>query len=105
MQREMPEATVRILRPSNNFGPYQHPEKFIPLFVTNALEDKELPLYGQGTNIRDWLYVEDHCRAIDLIFEKGVPSEVYNIGGNNEREKYCYCQKVILKSLVLAKLR
>lgn len=74
-----------ITRASNNFGPYQYPEKVIPLFVTNALEDKPLPLYGDGRNIRDWLYVADHCEAIDLILHKGQPGEVYNIGGGNER--------------------
>ncbi len=75
---------IIILRPSNNFGPYQYPEKFIPLFATHALEDKKLPLYGEGTNVRDWLYVEDHCRAIDLITRKGSLGEVYNIGANSE---------------------
>lgn len=75
---------VIIVRPSNNFGPYQYPEKFIPLFVTNALEDKPLPLYGKGANVRDWLYVEDNCRAIDLVARRGRPGEVYNIGAGNE---------------------
>lgn len=73
-----------IVRPSNNFGPYQYPEKFIPLFVTHALEGKPLPLYGQGTNVRDWLYVEDNCRAIDLLVRRGQTGEVYNIGAGNE---------------------
>jgi dTDP-glucose 4,6-dehydratase len=75
---------VIIVRPSNNFGPYQYPEKFIPLFVTNALEDKPLPLYGKGANVRDWLYVGDNCRAIDLLMRRGEPGEVYNIGAGNE---------------------
>jgi dTDP-glucose 4,6-dehydratase len=75
---------IIILRPSNNFGPYQYPEKFIPLFVTNALEDNPLPLYGRGTNVRDWLYVEDNCRAIDLLMCKGKLGEAYNIGAGNE---------------------
>lgn len=75
---------VIIIRPSNNYGPYQYPEKFIPLFITNCLEGKPLPLYGQGTNVRDWLHVEDHCRAIDLVIRKGESGEVYNIGSNNE---------------------
>jgi len=75
---------VIIVRPSNNYGPYQYPEKFIPLFITNALEDKTLPLYGTGENVRDWLFVEDHCRALELVIEKGQVGEVYNIGANNE---------------------
>jgi dTDP-glucose 4,6-dehydratase len=75
---------VNITRCSNNYGPYQFPEKLIPLFVTNALEDQELPLYGNGLNVRDWIYVEDHCRAIDLVFHHGRVGEVYNIGGGNE---------------------
>jgi dTDP-glucose 4,6-dehydratase len=75
---------ILILRPSNNFGPYQYPEKFIPLFVTNALEDRPLPLYGKGTNVRDWLYVEDNCRAIDLLMRQGKPGKAYNIGAGNE---------------------
>ncbi len=75
---------VIIVRPSNNFGPFQYPEKFIPLFVTHALEDKPLPLYGRGENVRDWLYVDDNCRAIDLVVRRGEPGEVYNIGAGNE---------------------
>jgi dTDP-glucose 4,6-dehydratase len=74
-----------ITRCSNNYGPYQFPEKLIPLMVTNALEDKPLPVYGDGLNIRDWIHVEDHCRAILLILEKGRSGEVYNIGGDGER--------------------
>jgi len=74
-----------ITRSSNNYGPYQFPEKVLPLFITNALENKPLPLYGDGKNIRDWLYVEDNCEAIDLVMRKGRPGEVYNIGGNCER--------------------
>lgn len=73
-----------ITRSSNNFGPYQYPEKFIPLFITNAIEDKPLPLYGDGLNIRDWIYVIDNCEAIDLVLHYGIPGEVYNIGGGNE---------------------
>lgn len=76
---------VNITRCSNNYGPYHFPEKLIPLMVTNALEGKELPVYGDGKNIRDWLHVEDHCSAIDLVMHKGKPGEVYNIGGHNER--------------------
>lgn len=75
---------IIIVRPSNNFGPFQYPEKFIPLFATNAIEDKPLPLYGKGTNIRDWLYVEDHCRALDLVLNRGKSGDVYNIGAGNE---------------------
>lgn len=73
-----------ITRSSNNFGPFQHPEKLIPLFITNALEGKHLPLYGDGMNVRDWLYVLDNCQAIDLVLHKGKPGEIYNIGADNE---------------------
>ncbi|OQP20677.1 MULTISPECIES: dTDP-glucose 4,6-dehydratase [Anoxybacillaceae] len=76
---------VNITRCSNNYGPYHFPEKLIPLMITNALEGKELPIYGDGQNIRDWLHVKDHCTAIDLVIHKGRPGEVYNIGGHNER--------------------
>ena len=72
-----------ITRASNNYGPYQFPEKIIPLFITNAIEDRPLPLYGDGANERDWLHVEDHCRALDLLIDAGEPGEVYNIGGGN----------------------
>ncbi len=75
---------VTISRCSNNYGPYHFPEKLIPLMIANALNDKPLPVYGMGENVRDWLYVEDHCRAIDLIIHKGTVGEVYNIGGHNE---------------------
>ena len=75
---------VVITRSSNNYGPYQFPEKLIHLMVTNALEDKQLPVYGQGLNIRDWLYVEDNCRGIDAVLRNGKPGEVYNISGGNE---------------------
>jgi dTDP-glucose 4,6-dehydratase len=75
---------VIVTRASNNYGPYQFPEKVIPLFVTNAIEGQPLPLYGDGLNVRDWLHVADHCRAIDLILERGQPGEVYNIGGGND---------------------
>jgi dTDP-glucose 4,6-dehydratase len=76
---------VSITRCSNNYGPYHFPEKLIPLIITRALADESLPVYGTGENIRDWLYVEDHCSAIDLVMRKGRESEVYNIGGHNER--------------------
>ena len=80
---------------SNNYGPFQFPEKLIPLMIVNILHGKPLPIYGDGMQIRDWLYVDDHCRAIEMCLEKGVSGEVYNIGGNNERpnmeivEKLC----------------
>ena len=74
---------VTISRCSNNYGPYHFPEKLIPLMIANALADKPLPVYGEGLNVRDWLYVEDHCKAIDLIIHKGRVGEVYNIGGHN----------------------
>jgi dTDP-glucose 4,6-dehydratase len=76
---------VNITRCSNNYGPFHFPEKLIPLMIINALNDKELPIYGDGLNIRDWLHVEDHCQAIDLVLHKGRDGEVYNVGGNNER--------------------
>ena len=77
---------VIITRASNNYGPFQYPEKLIPLFVTNAIDDLQVPLYGDGGNIRDWLFVEDHCAAVDFLIEHGTNSETYNIGGGNERE-------------------
>lgn len=76
---------VTISRCSNNYGPYHFPEKLIPLMISNAMDNKPLPVYGKGENVRDWLYVEDHCSAIDLIIHKGRIGEIYNIGGNNER--------------------
>ena len=76
---------VTISRCSNNYGPYHFPEKLIPLMIANALADKPLPVYGEGLNVRDWLYVEDHCKAIDLIIHKGKVGEVYNVGGHNEK--------------------
>ena len=77
---------VTISRCSNNYGPYHFPEKLIPLMIINALDEKPLPVYGTGENVRDWLYVEDHCKAIDLIIHKGREGEVYNVGGHNERK-------------------
>ena len=77
---------VSISRCSNNYGPYQFPEKLIPLMIANALADKPLPVYGEGLNVRDWLYVEDHCKAIDLIIHRGRVGEVYNVGGHNEKQ-------------------
>lgn len=73
-----------IVRPSNNYGPYQFPEKFIPLMITNLIKDRPIPIYGEGRNIRDWLFVEDNCKAIDLILHKGKIGEAYNVGGNSE---------------------
>ena len=75
---------VSISRCSNNYGEYQYPEKLIPLMIINALRNKPLPVYGKGINVRDWLYVEDHCRAIDMIIHNGKDGEIYNVGGNNE---------------------
>jgi dTDP-glucose 4,6-dehydratase len=77
-------APAVIVRPSNNYGPYQYPEKFIPLFATNAIEGRDLPLYGAGTNVRDWLHVDDNCRAVELAMRRGVPGEAYNVGSGNE---------------------
>ena len=89
---------VTVSRCSNNYGPYQFPEKLIPLMIVNALNNKSLPVYGEGLNIRDWLYVEDHCRAVDLILQKGRVGEVYNIGGNTEM-KNIDIVKLICKAL------
>ena len=89
---------VTISRCSNNYGPYHFPEKLIPLMILNALEDKPLPVYGDGKNVRDWLYVEDHCRAIELILEKGRVGEIYNVGGHNEKQNI-EVVKTILKAL------
>jgi dTDP-glucose 4,6-dehydratase len=82
--RETHGLPVTIARPSNNFGPYQHPEKVIPLFTTNLLDGLSAPLYGDGKNVRDWCHVEDNCAAIDLVLRRGLPGEIYNIGGGNE---------------------
>ena len=90
--------SVTISRCSNNYGPYHFPEKLIPLMIANALNDKPLPVYGKGENVRDWLYVEDHCRAIDLIIHKGRVGEVYNVGGHNEM-KNIDIVKIICKEL------
>ena len=90
---------VIITRASNNYGPYQFPEKVIPLFVTNAIDDIPVPLYGDGRNVRDWLHVEDHCRAIDLLIDHGADGEVYNIGGGND------IMNVDLTHRILADLR
>ena len=92
------QLPVTISRCSNNYGPYQFPEKLIPLMISNALADKPLPVYGKGENVRDWLYVEDHCAAIDLIVRRGREGEIYNIGGHNERTNL-HVVKTILKEL------
>jgi len=76
---------VNITRCSNNYGPYQFPEKLIPLMINNCKNDKKLPVYGDGMQVRDWLHVEDHCAAIDTVLHEGIDGEVYNIGGNNEK--------------------
>lgn len=89
---------VTISRCSNNYGPYHFPEKLIPLMIINALNNKPLPVYGNGANVRDWLYVEDHCSAIDLIIHKGTEGEIYNIGGHNERTNL-EVVKTVLKEL------
>lgn len=89
---------ITISRCSNNYGPYHFPEKLIPLMIANALADKPLPVYGDGLNVRDWLYVEDHCRAIDLIIREGRIGEVYNVGGHNEMANIDIV-KIILKEL------
>ena len=89
---------VSITRCSNNYGPYHFPEKLIPLMITRALADESLPVYGNGLNVRDWLYVEDHCAAIDLVMRKGREGEVYNVGGHNERTNLDVV-KTVLKEL------
>ncbi len=86
---------ILITRSSNNYGPYQFPEKFIPLVILNALTNKKIPLYGDGLNIRDWLYVEDNCRAIDTVLHKGMPGEIYNIGGQCERTNRFVVNKIL----------
>ena len=86
---------VLISRSSNNFGPHQYPEKVIPLFITNALEDQPLPLYGDGRNVRDWLYVLDNCAAIDLVLRRGQEGEVYNIGGGAEIENLALTHRIL----------
>lgn len=86
---------VNITRCSNNYGPYQFPEKLIPLMINNALVHKALPVYGDGLNVRDWLYVEDHCKAIDLVASNGKVGEIYNVGGHNERPNIFIVKKII----------
>jgi dTDP-glucose 4,6-dehydratase len=86
---------VIVVRPSNNYGPYQFPEKFIPLMVTNLIDGRKVPVYGRGENVRDWLHVEDCCRAIELVLDQGKPGEAYNIGGNSERRNIDVARSVI----------
>ena len=86
---------INITRCSNNYGPYQFPEKLIPLLINNCLNHKDLPVYGDGLNVRDWLFVEDHCKAIDMVIRQGVLGEVYNVGGHNERTNIQIVKKVI----------
>ncbi len=89
---------VSITRCSNNYGPYQFPEKLIPLIINNILQGKQLPVYGEGTNVRDWLYVEDHCKAIDMVIRKGADGCIYNVGGHNERQNI-QIVKTIIKTI------
>jgi len=91
------DLPVVIVRSTNNFGPHQHPEKLIPRFITNALEDRKLPLYGDGSNVRDWIFVRDNCRAIDLIMHSGKPGEIYNVGGGNEKTNIEITRSIIEK--------
>ncbi|MCX5203230.1 dTDP-glucose 4,6-dehydratase [Streptomyces sp. NBC_00237] len=86
---------LSITRCSNNYGPYQHPEKLIPLFVTNLIEGEQVPLYGDGANIREWLHVDDHCRAIDLVLNKGRAGEIYNVGGGNEQTNLAITERLL----------
>jgi dTDP-glucose 4,6-dehydratase len=84
-----------ITRGSNNFGPSQYPEKMMPLFITNAIEDKPVPLYGDGMNVRDWIYVLDHCSGIDAVLHSGQPGEIYNVGGGNERPNIVVTERIL----------
>jgi dTDP-glucose 4,6-dehydratase len=86
---------VIITRCTNNFGPYQYPEKLIPLFITNLMEKKKVPVYGRGMNVRDWIYVLDHCKAVDFVLHKGAPGEIYNIGGGAEISNIEITKKII----------
>ncbi len=86
---------VIITRCTNNFGPYQYPEKLIPLFITNLMDNKKVPVYGTGMNVRDWIYVLDHCKAVDFVLHNGVPGEIYNIGGGAERPNIEITKKII----------
>ena len=96
--RDTYHMPVSITRCSNNYGPYQFPEKLIPLIINNILQGKKLPVYGKGENIRDWLYVEDHCKAIDLVVREAEPGSIYNVGGHNERQNI-QIVKIIIKTI------
>ena len=96
--RDTYHMPVSITRCSNNYGPYQFPEKLIPLVINNILQGKKLPVYGAGTNVRDWLYVEDHCKAIDLVITKGATGCIYNLGGHNERQNI-QIVKIIIRTV------
>ena len=96
--RDTYHMPVSITRCSNNYGPYQFPEKLIPLIINNILQGKKLPVYGKGENIRDWLYVEDHCKAIDLVVREAAPGSIYNVGGHNERQNI-QIVKIIIKTI------
>ena len=91
------DLPVIVTRCSNNFGPFHYPEKLIPLFVTNAIENKSLPIYGDGKNVRDWIYVEDHCDGVDFVCQNGKLGEVYNIGGGNERTNLENTERILKK--------
>ena len=97
--RDTYKMPVTITRCSNNYGPYHFPEKLIPLIIKNILEGKRLPVYGNGTNVRDWLYVEDHCKAIDLVVRQGKNGKIYNVGGHNEK------QNIEIVKLTIATIR
>jgi len=86
---------VIITRCTNNYGPYQYPEKLIPLFITNLIEGKKIPVYGTGKNIRDWIHVSDHCRAVEFLLKKGISGEIYNIGGGNEKTNIEITKKIL----------
>lgn len=96
--RDTYHMPVSITRCSNNYGPYQFPEKLIPLVINNILQGKKLPVYGAGSNVRDWLYVEDHCKAIDLVITKGANGSIYNVGGHNERQNI-QIVKIIIRTV------
>lgn len=96
--RDTYHMPVSITRCSNNYGPYQFPEKLIPLIINNVLAGKPLPVYGKGENIRDWLYVEDHCKAIDTVVTKGADGSIYNVGGHNERQNI-QIVKIIIRTI------
>lgn len=96
--RDTYHMPVSITRCSNNYGPYQFPEKLIPLVINNILEDKKLPVYGKGENVRDWLYVEDHCKAIDMVINQGENGCIYNVGGHNERQNI-QIVKIIIRTI------